>query len=194
MTTAPEFAKNFEPHAVPAELAKLLDFQEKVGTFEGYSKGFWLERGDYFGLDTWSKDPAFISRFLPFARANGMASIYALWVEPGDANADPAAMDASTFPVVAFGGEGGVNIVAENVRGLLRLLAVDAEPSINGGIWFDKFDEEQQPSEYHAQYVEWLSELGLEPIDDPSTLIAAAQNKHKARFEAWFSQYYDLDA
>lgn len=196
MTSAQEFAKNFEPHAVPAELAQLLVFQENVGKFERYSKGFGLERDDKSGLKSWSEDPEFLSRLLPFARARGTGSFYALWAkEAGDATADGTATDTSTFPVVAFGDEGGAHVVAEDVRGLLRILCFDAEPLIDlGGVEFYKDESDHEPSENHPKYLEWLSALGLEPVADPEDIITAAQARYQSSFEAWLAQYYDAEA
>jgi hypothetical protein len=182
MTSMDGFAKNFEPHAVPAELAKLLAFQESVRTFEGYSKGFWLTEDDKGGLKSWSEDPEFLARLLPFAQADGKGSFYALW-------AQGTAEQASTFPVVVFGGEGGANVVAENVNDLLRIIAFDTEPSVDdAGIFFDRDDPSH--AEQHGDYVVWLSQLGLQPVEDPGTLIDAAQAKHQAAFDAWLAQYY----
>jgi hypothetical protein len=192
VTTIQEFAKNFEPHPVPAELAKLLAFQEDVGKFGRYSDGFGLERDDKSGLKSWSEDPEFLSQLLPFARARGTGSFYAFWVE---GKSDGTAKDTSSFPVVAFGDEGGAHVVAEDVRGLLRILCFDAEPMIDlGGVEFYKDESEHRASENHQKYVEWLAELGLEPVQDPATIVTAAQAKYQARFDAWFARYYDADA
>jgi hypothetical protein len=184
MTSMDAFAKNFEPYAVPPELAKLFAFQQGVRTFEGYSKGFWLTENDKGGLKSWSEDPAFLSRLLPFAQADGKGSFYALWAQEASEN-------SSTFPVLAFGGEGGAGVVAENVIGLLRLIAFDTEPMVDGTIFFDKDEDDPSHSEQHGDYVAWLAELGIEPVEDPESLIDAARAKHQAAFEAWFGQYYD---
>ena len=134
MTGENEFAKNFEPYAVPPELAKLFVFQQGVRTFQGYSDGFWLIEDDKGGLKTWSEKPEFLSRLLPFAQADGKGSFYALW-------AQGTAGDAGSFPVLVFGGEGGAHVVAENVNALLRIVAFDSEPIVDaGGVFFDKDD------------------------------------------------------
>jgi hypothetical protein len=189
MASMDGFAKNFEPYAVPPELAKLFAFQQGVRKFEGYSKGFWLTEDDKGGLKTWSEDPAFLSRLLPFAQADGKGSSYVLWTQEASEN-------ASTFPVLAFGGEGGAAVVAENVNDLLRIIAFDTEPMVgDGGIHFDKDEDEDDPShsEQHGDYVAWLAELGLEPVEEPATLINAARAKHQTAFEAWVAQYYDVN-
>jgi hypothetical protein len=182
MTSVDGFAKNFEPYTAPPELLKLLAFQKGVQTFEGYSKGFWLTEDDKGGLKSWSEDPEFLARLLPFAQADGKGSFYALWAQGTSEN-------ASTFPVLVFGGEGGANVVAEDVKGLLGIIAFDAEPSVDaGGIFFDRDDPSH--AERHADYVAWLAELGVEPAEDPQTLIDAAQARHGTAFNAWLAQYY----
>ncbi|MET0410373.1 MAG: hypothetical protein ABW217_03715 [Polyangiaceae bacterium] len=194
MISAQEFAKNFAPHAVPAELVKLLAFQEDVGKFGRYAKGFGLERDDKSGLKSWSEDPEFLARLLPFARARGTGSFYALWAD-GDATADGTTTDSSSLPVVACGDEGGIHVVAENVRGLLSLLCFDIEPTIDlDGVDFYKDEDDHKASENHQKYLEWFSKLGLEPVEDPETIVTAAQARYQARFAAWLARYYDADA
>jgi hypothetical protein len=185
MTSPAEFAENFAPYAVPPELEKLLAFQEGVAGFGAYSEGFGLLRDDKGGLKSWSVDPAFLSRLLPFAAARGTGSFYALW-------ADGKSDNASSFPVIAFGDEGGAHVVAEDVRGLLRLLCLDAEPTIDlGGVGY--YNDDGRHTEHHDAYVQWLSELGLEPAKDPMAIVDAAQAKHKAAFDVWFAAYYESE-
>jgi hypothetical protein len=183
MISAEEFAKNFVPYSVPPELEKLLAFQEGVAEFGQYSEGFGLLRDDKGGLQSWSDDSAFLSRLLPFAAADGSGSFYALW-----ANAESD--DCGSFPVIAFGGEGGMHVVAEDVRGLLRILALDAEPMISlGGVGYYKDDAAH--SAHHDAYLRWMSELGLSPAQAPMAIVEAAQAKYQAAFEAWSAQYYE---
>jgi hypothetical protein len=180
-----EFRDNFAPYAVPPVLVKLFRFQEDVSEFEGYSEGFGLVEDAKDGLESWSDDSAFLSRLLPFAQANGSGSFYALW-------ADATSKDASTFPVVAFGDEGGVHVVAQNVLDLLRILAFDSEPMIDhAGVTFYKDEDDHEGTEDHDTYVEWLEEVGLKPVADPAEIVDAAQAKHKVAFDAWFAEYHE---
>jgi hypothetical protein len=51
---------------------------------------------------------------------------------------------------------------------------------------------DHEPRENHDAYQRWLeSELGLDPIDDPAPLVAAAQARYKAEFDAWKSAFVD---
>lgn len=57
----------------------LKEFADRIGPVF-YSDGFELhEYGADAGLHTWSEHPEFLSRFVPFAQANGSGSDYAPW-------------------------------------------------------------------------------------------------------------------
>ncbi len=178
--TPVEFAANFSGLETPSELAALLAFQNDQSDFESYSEGFGLLRDDKGGLRSWSTDEAFLARLMPFAQANGSGSFYALWSD-----------GAGNLPVIVFGDEGGVHVVAENVRGLLQILAFDAEPMIDhDAVTYYKADD-KEPSDDHEAYVAWLGEVGLEPAEDPTDLVVAAQAKYKAAFDQWIVEHVD---
>lgn len=182
MVLPADFAKNFAGHSMPKELEKLLAFDERAdGSY--YSDGFELVEDDKSGLASWSEDPAFLGGLLPFAQANGSGSFYALWAAGGGA--------PSEMPVVVFGDEGGVHVVAENVRALLQLLTFDVEPMIDHDeATFYKDEDDYEESDARPDYVAWLKkELDLEPIDAAKPLVARAQAKHKAAFDKWMSKY-----
>lgn len=183
MTSLAEFKTNFAGHTVPPELAKLLAFQDEHG-FESYSGGFGLLADGKSGLHSWSEDEAFLSKLMPFAQATGTGSIYALW-------SGGAAKSTSEMPVIVFGDEGGVHVIAENVKELLRLLTFDVEPMVDlGGVSFYKDEDEHEPSEAAEEYEAWLqSELGLEPVDDADEIVSAAQLKYKKPFDAWMKTF-----
>src|SRR6185503_18875839 len=182
MTTSAEFASNFAGQQVPPALAKLLAFQDEHD-FESYSECFGLLADDKGGLRSWSSDDRFLSRLMPFAQATGGGSFYALWAhQPG--------ASTSEMPVIVFGDEGGVHVIAENVSQLLRLLTFDVEPMVDhDGVTYYKA-KDHEPRDNHDAYVAWLkAELDLDPIDDPAPLVAAAQSRHKAAFAAWMSPF-----
>jgi hypothetical protein len=173
------FAAIFPGGAAPEALGKLFDFQREAG-FEAYADGFGLLAMDKGALSSWSSDPAFAARLTPFAQASGGGSFYALWAPEGVT--DPARM-----PVIVFGDEGGIHVVAEDVRALLGLIGFDVEPSVDfDGVSFYKDQDRYQPRRQRAAYVDFLRrELGLEPVDDPASVVAAAQAAHLSAFEAW---------
>jgi len=181
MTSLAEFSTNFTGAAVPDELVKLLAFQDEHG-FESYSECFGLLADDKGGLRSWSSDAGFLDQLMPFAQATGGGSFYALWAH--------GAATASELPVVVFGDEGGVHVIAENVGQLLRLLTFDVEPMVDhDGVTYYKA-KDFEPRESAGEYRRWLAtELGLQPVDDPAPLVAAAQQRHKAAFDAWMAQF-----
>ncbi|MNY33606.1 hypothetical protein D3C86_1678910 [compost metagenome] len=139
---------------------------------------------DHSGISSWSEDPAFLERILPFAQANGSGSIYAFWKHGSE--------DLSHYPVVVFGDEGGVHVVAENFREFLRLLTYDTEISVDfDEVYFYK-DDDYEESEDHEAYMDWLKEkVNLDVEADPEAIITSAQQKYKSDFDAWFQLYYN---
>lgn len=177
-TELEEFAKNFPGHTVPPELAKLLVFQNETG-FETYSDGFGLYVDDKSGLRSWSDKPEFLDGLLPFAQANGSGSFYALWL-------DGTGRSLSETPVIACGDEGGLHVVAGNVRELMQLLTYDVEPMIElDSITFYRSDD-YAPRASLAKFKDWLkSELGLDAVDEADRLVSAAEERHGAAFAVW---------
>jgi hypothetical protein len=51
-------------------------------------------------------------------------------------------------------------------------------------------EDDHEPSDGHDDYEEWLrNELELDPVDDPASIVEAAQARHEAAFESWFKKY-----
>jgi hypothetical protein len=154
------------------ELNLLKAFEDQVGRVF-YSDGFELhEYGADAGLGTWSEDPEFLSRFIPFAYATGSGSNYAFW------RCDDRT-DLATLPIAFIGDEGDLYIVARNLPELLQLLTID--------------DEHLEPdfveghSDAHQEYVIWLDQaFGLKPPEDLDAL-RAAQKEYDEQFQAWLS-------
>lgn len=162
------------------ELNALRDFQAEHG-FESYTVGFGLS--DTFGARDdlapgWSDADGFHARLKSFAQATGGGSIYALW----------QAADG-TEPVVVFGDEGGIHLVAADVRDLLRILSFDAEPSVDWERVYYYKDEEDEPSPAHEDYVTWLKAQGLNPLDEADPLVERAQAKYEKEFRTWLEQF-----
>jgi hypothetical protein len=167
------------------ELNRLKKLQKRLG-FEGYADGFGLTRyGNTRGLETsWSGEPAFLERLVPFAQANGTGSTYALWkVDDRE--------DLANLPVVVFGDEGGEHVVARDIRELFRLLAFDAEISVDHDEAYFSRDADDGHSDGHEEYVAWLQRrYGLGPAEDPDAIVAAAQAEYGARFAAWLRPFF----
>jgi hypothetical protein len=183
-----DFAKNFPNAAVPDSLSRLLDFQNDTSGPEFYASGFELIVNEPPGmLETYSSDPNFLNALFIFAQANGSGSNYAVWRT--DASVDSGA-DLSAVPIIFFGDEGGVEVIAENIAGLLQLLSVDAEPFISGQGMYMQRQDGDRISAASAQYKTWLKiNFDLDAIDDGKPVIAAAQVKYSMAFQQWMKTY-----
>lgn len=174
----------FNGHTLTEEFTLLNTFQDQ---HPDYAEGFRLIYDDKSGIASWSSDPAFLDRLMPFAQANCSGSIYALWDEPD------AGRPLNKMPVVVFGDEGGCHVVAENMAQLMRLLTCDTEISVDEEeAYFYKYDEEEM-SEHAATFKHWLAvHFQLPAIPDPAALVQQAQQKHKEAFDRWMAGYYTV--
>lgn len=172
-----------EAYSPIPELNLLKEFSDRIGPVY-YSDGFeLLEYGSDAGLHTWSEHPEFLSRFIPFAQANGSGSVYALW------RCDDRT-DLATLPVVLVGDEGDLYVIARSLMELFQLLAVDSEPI--GGIGFLAAGDVEEHSERHHEFLTWLNQsFGLEPPEDLDALWTGRKESDD-RFRAWVSRFVDL--
>jgi hypothetical protein len=168
---------------MPKELDMLISFQND-SDFENYSSGFGLYEDN---LDHWSAAPEFKKRLKVFAQANGSGSQYAFWE-------DEDGKKLSEMPVVVFGDEGGVHVVAKSMLELMHLLTFDAEISVyHDGASFYKDKEDYVATNDSSKYCSWLMEhFDLDSIEKPNTIITAAQNEYKSKFEAWIKLFIEL--
>ncbi|WP_343632833.1 hypothetical protein [Fluviicola sp.] len=179
------FKENLGVSDLPEALEKLIQFQNEHSGFEEYAQGFGVLIDDKSGIKSWSEDEAFLERVHPFAQANGSGSIYALWDKDASGNLDG-------LPVVVFGDEGGVHVVASNILELMQMLLFDSEISVDfDEVYFYKDEDDYEESEGHATFKDWLKkEFNLDPVEDPDTLVQEAEEKYKENFDRWFEQYY----
>jgi hypothetical protein len=173
-----------EAYSPIPELNLLKKFEDRIGPVF-YSDGFELrEYGADAGLHTWSEHPEFLSRFTPFAQANGSGSDYALW------RCDDRT-DLATLPVVLVGDEGHLYVIAGNLRELFQLLAVDSEPFADFG--FLASGDVEEHSDAHHEFLTWLKlTFGLEPPEDLHVLWTS-RKKIDDRFRAWARRFVELD-
>ncbi len=164
------------------ELCLLKDIDDRLGS-ECYADGFAVTDDGMAGVQAgWSADPAFTGRLIPFAQANGSGSIYALW------RADDRT-DLASLPVVVFGDEGGHHVVARGLRELFRLLGFDSEVSVDWDSAYYYRGDDQEDSEGHAAFVDWLKGLCLDPARDPDAIVAAAQAEYEESFVTWCDSF-----
>jgi hypothetical protein len=176
-----EFAQNFRGYNISKELIFLRQFQDK---FPDYSQGFYLIVDDKSGIKTCSENEEFLECLMPFAQANGTGSIYAIWNDGSDKLLDE-------LPIIVFGDEGGVHIVAENVLQLMQMLTFDSEIYVDfDQVYFYKEEDDYEESADNDSYKNWLKEhFNVDPVEDPNKIIETAQQKYKASFGNWFRQY-----
>ena len=190
-----ELQARLAPRAVPALLRQLAAFERWTGR-ENFSECFYLRLPERASLRGWSEAPRFLDAFAEFACATGSGSSYAFWLLHDD---------LLRCPIVVFGDEGGIFVVAENLPELLRLLALDAEVSVDVGqrayFWRDEEaaeddedeDDEGGESPYHAEYVEWLqTQQGLTPVRsvaEADALTQAAQAAHQTQLDAFLTEF-----
>ena len=175
------YSTNFHPHPVPPILAKLLEFGNR--TDDWFSTGFELCEDDKYGIKTYSEDPDFVGSFYPLGKANGSGSIYAIWSRKGD---------LSAAPVVAFGDEGGMQVVAENLAAWLQILTGDIEPLIDDDeVTYSAYEYEQtRGNEAFRAWVE--TEWKLKPLrteDEIRAVVAQAQKAHGQELKEWLTDY-----
>jgi hypothetical protein len=176
------FEQNFKNYTISPELVFLKYFQDQ---FSDYSQGFYLLIDNKSGIKTWSENVEFLDRLMPFAQANGSGSTYGIWNDGTD-------KPLNELPIVVFGDEGGVHIVAENILQLMHILTFDTEISVDfDEAYFYKDEDDYEESKDRASYKNWLKKnFKLDPIEDPNEIIETAQQKYKIVFDTWFEQYY----
>ncbi|MFD8228514.1 hypothetical protein ACFV16_30695 [Streptomyces massasporeus] len=161
------------------ELNLLKDLQDRIG-FENYADGFGLlEWESTSELAHWSENPEFTARLIPFAQANGSGSFYALWRHDDQA-------DLTALPVVVFGDEGGVHVVARNVQELFQLIGFDSEIMVGWDEVSFWRDSEEPHTAGHAEYTAWLEQhFGLPVAEDPEAVVTTAQAEFGQQFTDW---------
>jgi hypothetical protein len=94
------------------------------------------------------------------------------------------------MPIVVFGDEGGVHIVAENILQLLHLLTYDVEIRVNeNGVYFEKDNNKYKESKNNKEYIKWIKDnYGLEKMEEPEKIIIKAQEKYSNEFNKWFKK------
>jgi len=165
----------FGSNTVPIELLDLLEFQNESQDF--FSSTFEIACDDgQDSLNTYSDDINFQRSFMIFAQADCFGSSYAFWLQK-------KGVALGACPIVIFGGEGGVQIVASDFRQLLQILSLDVEPMVDwSSVSFFK-DADDQPSGQHKAYVDWLSKHNLSAISNADSIVNSAQFKYQEQLD-----------
>lgn len=184
MVTIEEFKQNFGAHTIPKLLIELLEFQNKVG-FRNYSMGFGLRFENHDDFYT----KKFKGTLVPFATATFTGSTYAFWIYQ-------KGIPLEEMPIILFGDEGGICIIADGLKDLLKNLTIDIEPIIydDSPLFFDD-DEEYEESEEIGTYINWLTERDIifiaTTVEEVLISIHQTQEKYDKVFEPWKEKYYD---
>jgi hypothetical protein len=173
----------FGKYSIPTEIARLWDFESRVGV-ETYADGFALRDGTVAALGGWSTDPEFLASCIEFASANGSGSTYALWLVNDD---------LSNCPVLVFGDEGGIHVVASNLKDLLSLLTYDAEVSVNhSAATYERDGDDYEESENRTKYLVWARGQFVAPIETAEAaagVVARARAKYEEQMIAFLTKY-----
>jgi tetratricopeptide (TPR) repeat protein len=156
------------------ELNLLKEFED--GGDDYFAMGFEL---DGYGENDFLGDPRLIDGLIVFAAANASGSLYALWrLDEERALAD--------LPVVMLGDEGGLALVARQLREFFQFLGgmdPGEEPWIIEGFGFR---DAHGTASRRDEFVAWLSRrFGLAPAADPYDTVEAAEAEFGERFAAW---------
>jgi hypothetical protein len=180
-----EYASQFGNYKVPEDLVKLYEFEQEYGV-ETYSECFGLTiTDDKTGIKTWSEEEEFYNSFIEFAGANGSGSSYAYWIIDNDLN---------KCPIVVFGDEGGVHVVAENIQKLIQLLTLDTEISVDfDKAYFYQDEEYYEESENKEAFREWVKEEfnldAIESNEEADEIVEQAQSKYKQNFNDFLVKF-----
>jgi hypothetical protein len=178
------FKSQFGEHKVPKDLKMLFDFEKEYGS-EYYSQGFSINYIDKTGLKTWCEKQEFLNSFIEFATANGSGSSYAYWL---------VEKDIENCPIVVFGDEGGVHVVANSTKDLIHLLTFDTEITVGfDGVYFYRDEDEYEKSEYKKEFVKWAKEnFALKAIkkdEETEEIVARAKDKYQDKLNAFLTSF-----
>lgn len=182
-----EYSVQFGNHQIPSDLIKLFNFESQCGN-QFYSQSFYMLSIDKTGLKTWSENEDFYNQFIEFARANSSGSTYAYWLIDENLN---------NCPIVVFGDEGGIQIVAENTSKLIHLLTYDAEISTGlENFYYYKDEDDYYESEYKKEFLNWVTEnYGFNPIttkEETKVIINEAKEKYQEKLNG-FLRIFDIE-
>jgi hypothetical protein len=182
--TLEDFKLQFEKYTIPRDLKMLFDFENEYGS-ESFSECFYLNAIDKTGLKSWCDKKDFLNSFIEFATANGSGSTYAYWL---------VEKDIEKCPIVVFGDEGGIHIVASSTKDLIHLLTYDIEIMVDHEeATFYKDEEDYEKSENKKEFVKWAKEnFDLKAIkneEETEKIISNAKNKFQDKLNLFLEGF-----
>lgn len=166
-----KFEKLYAPNKVPNTLKELIKIEEKLGK-ESYVTSFYLKpqnKIDFFYCtfncedeETDEKtDDKIFEYLLPLAHIDGTGGVAALWLNNGENT------DLENAPIIAFGSEGAIKIVAKNLKDFLFMLSFGGEAL--DGEFYESVDyaEAYYREPNFMEYRKWLQDvMNIEPLKD----------------------------
>jgi len=205
--TLENFKKKFSPYELPQTLVELIKFSDKYEE-ESFVESFYLNddiEEDFF--ETWldngetdaEKRKEYAEHMLVFACADGTGGAYAMWIQEGNTDLEEA-------PIIFYGSEGEIEIVAQNLKELIKILSWGAE-AISFCHYFDEDDYYKEFLEYQPNFLafrKWMQEsLNIKPVNideliageeeasqKVEELVEEGQKKYKKAFDKWQYQFY----
>lgn len=185
-----DYLRKYQGYTLPEMLLALIDFSLECETEdEQFADGFylWVENNSAM-FETYSTEPEFTNAFISIGSADGMGSEYAFWLR--------GEKELSKAPIVVFGGEGGVSVVASTFEGLLRILSFDAESNV-GEEWVDYTPSQSKPSPLAPKFHRWLeSRFGIERLtteEQVMEIVEDAQKCHGSELKAFVERFHADD-
>lgn len=101
--------------------------------------------------------------------------------------------DPASLPVVVFGDEGGIGLVARELPELWRQVASGQELVVDDySAGFYHRDEAAESRASHEEFVVWLADrYRLSPAEDPDVLRHAAVAEYGEPFARWMGRFVD---
>ncbi len=195
--------------------AELVKFDNKYGG-ENFAKGFWIvdDEADFF--EDWLYDVSdeqikeYSQSVQVFASADGTGARYAFWFTDGNT-------DKNKAPIICYGSEGQIDLVAENIKDLIKMLSYGCEV-MDGTFYHGIYEEDYEDYDNYLAYMltyrphfltfrEWMKEtLGIKPVSIKNLknnkggeskkiekLHKKALKKYKKAFDKWQHQFYPSD-
>ncbi len=204
-----EYSKVFGKYKIPNTLKLLAEFENKHG-HETFGESFYLRTEEnafesYFDEDSVDEKQMeeYVNHMLPFAVADGTGGIVALWVRDKESDLEKA-------PIICYGSEGDISVVAQNIKEYVKILSFGAE-CMDGSCYhsIDDYDEESDFKDFKSEFLhynpnflifrKWMKDtLDVTPVkkwDDESSsvvdkIIEKAQKKLNKSFDKWQYQFY----
>ncbi len=179
-----EFKKNFHHHEIPDEISRLVEFQNAIG--KPFCRGFQLALDDKARLRPIFEKREFLDAMCPLGKATSAGSLYVIW-------ARESVKQIGDCPVLAFGDEGGVHIVAENSLQLMRILTLDAEPMIDSESLVFMKDDGEPASAGAQEYAVWLEkhykQTPVKSVAEVDLVVRTAQSLLEKPLQGWLKHF-----